>query len=58
MGHGCGGEGGVSPTLISYLRGTRASGAAVAVAGMATDGAVAGAGAATTTGEEGLTRGL
>ena len=38
MGSGCGGEGGIVPTLISYLSGTGALGARAGVVGTATVG--------------------
>ena len=57
VGRGYGGEGGIGPTLVSYLREIWASGAVV-IAGAARAAAAAVAGATTVGGEEGLTRGL
>ena len=67
-GHGCGEDGGVGPTRVSYLHGDRAAGGtgvrATAAAAeeceavAATVGSVTGGGAAASGGEDGLTRGL
>ena len=67
-GHGCGGDGGVGPTCVSYLRGVGAAGGTRVgdttstteggAATAATAGSVAGWDAVAASSEDGLTRGL
>ena len=63
IGHGYGGDGGVGPTRLSYLRRVRAArgtnaGDTVAATKEGAASPAAGGGAATVGGEDGLTRGL
>ena len=50
VGLGCGGDGGVGPTLVSYLCGVRAGATGTVVAAMATAAVVAGAATTATAG--------